>query len=307
MRLNLKQIGEPRDTVVMALNSLRQALLSCWPGLLLLLAACAGPTAVPSASTSGLATGLPGIADLDALRATSTAQEPIDVTLPVEQANTSALEATWPSLRRAGRSLLPSTASCRRSRPWSASPPAGATGCTCGSPDYARAVGQGRPSCPLASRLTRSAPLAIRLPPAVYVYCAVVAPVGVQGQLTSLALNYDGPAHIYYVAPPRMVAATRIPALATNPGHVAAHGGQCRTDTLVIVQPGIYAPFNLISAGAEDAPIIWSASPGATIDAMGGGVGIYWETVSWNIIDGFTVINAAGWGIAGALPPRNRP
>jgi hypothetical protein len=134
--------------------------------------------------------------------------------------------------------------------------------------------------------------------PAGHVYCAVVAPAGVQGQLTSLALDYDGPASIRYVATPADGGDDLNPGTAEAPWATLNYAGsEVEPDTLVIVRPGTYEPVFLGQSGEPDAPIVWHAEPGAVIDASTKGYGVQLAAISWNVIDGFTIVNSLGYGI----------
>lgn len=118
-------------------------------------------------------------------------------------------------------------------------------------------------------------------------FCAVVAPVGAGGQLSSLILNYEGPS-IFYVDPTGDDTAV---GSSTKPWKTLQHAGKTVVaDTIVWARPGMYRGFYTIGSGSLGKPITFLAQPGAVIRPEDGdvlGVLIQGTSVEFFTLDGF--------------------
>jgi hypothetical protein len=268
--------------------------------LLITLAACGGSTGVPPAPAAQTAGSLPELAALDGLRGVSSSQQPLDVTTPLTTTGTTVIGGNL------GFTPAPGSLAWAvfRIRP----PVETVVSIAAGGDDglYLLLADYGRGTWSEATELATGfavAPLNTLtdpLSPEGYVYCAVLAPGGTTGQLESLALNYDGPAHVYYVAPPADGGDDTNPGTYDEPWVTLQQAANTVTpDSLVIVRAGVFDPFVLSQSGTDGAPIIFKGLPGATIAADGQPYGVEVSQASWVTIEGLLVQNATGVGIRG--------
>jgi len=280
-------------------------ILSCLPFLLVAgVASCSHPARQPAPPWAWGAASLPSLASLDKLRTASSSQVPVDVTLPVDEANTSAIGSNLGFAPPPGgiafavfRVLPPVETIVSVAA-------GGAHGLYLLVADYGAGHWTGAVAVSGGFAVASLSTLGNPLSPAGYVYCAVIAPPGVQGQLTSLALNYDGPSHIYYVAPPAKGGDDGNPGTSAAPWATLQHAADSiGPDTLVIVRAADYDGFTLGASGSFAQPIIFYAEPGVVLD---GGydedTGICLSApslpeVSNVVIEGFTIHYYAEYGI----------
>lgn len=279
-------------------------LLTGFSGLLLCcLAACSGPAAVDGVSgavppgSAALAV-LPAINQLDALRTASSVQQPLDVTLPLSQSGTSAIGSNL-GFAPAGGQIAYAIFRVQPPVETVLSMAAGGDdGLYLLVADYGSGLWTGAVEFAAGFAIAPLTALSDPLSPEGYVYCAVVAPAGTPGQLTSLALNYDGPANIFYVAPPEDGGDDGNPGTSDEPWATLLHAAATVVpDSLVIVRAGSYAPAEMLVSGSEEQPIIFHGEPGAVIDAPGALYGIRLAGVSWCTLEGLTVTGSTGAGI----------
>lgn len=260
---------------------------------------CSGPSSeLPPQAGSRLAEGLPSITQLDALRGVSSAQLPFDVTAPVEEDNTSIIGSSLglgkDNLAYAIYRIQPPLESVLSIAA------GGSDGLYLLVADYARGLWSGVTEFSSSFAVSALDAVGNPLSPQGYIYCAVVAPPGVQGLLTSLALNFDGPEKVYFVADPASGGDDTNPGSAQEPWATLQKAADTvGPDSLVIVRSGTYDPFTMGTSGNEGAPIIFKADQGVTIEANGGNHGIALLTSNWITIDGFKIQNAFGFGIIG--------
>lgn len=291
-----------RTVLLIYLTCILVALTGACSGLTGETGAAGGPAGLfaGGGTTDQAPTGLealPGIGGLDRLRAAS-AQAPLDVTTPVDEDYTTVIGSNLGFSAPAGQIAY---AVFRITPPLEtvvSIAAGGADGLYLLVADYGADKWAGATEFIGGFAVADLTALGHAFSPAGYVYCAVVAPPGLQGQLTSLALNYDGPAQIYYVAPPADGGNDENDGSSSTPWATLQHAAnQAGPDTLVIVRPGTYAPFHFATSGSDGSPIVFKAEAGTVVDATGAGFGIDLGDLSWITVDGFTVQNALGAGI----------
>ncbi len=139
-----------------------------------------------------------------------------------------------------------------------------------------------------------------------FVLCAVVAPPGTQGQLESLLLNYDGPAHVLYVASPASGGNDGNDGSYYHPLATTQHAADLlQPDTTVFVRQGEYHGFEIPTGGLEGQPVAFIAEPGARLSpAPGGqdfGIAMVDQPVNHLLIEGFDIdsfaVEAVGLGL----------
>lgn len=284
---------------------MRQTIVNCLTCVLLaLFAACARPSNLPDQSAAWDPAALPSLARLDAMRGASSSQAPIDVTTPLDESNTSPIGGNLGFAAPAGQIAY---------AVYRIQPPVdtvvsiaagGADGLYLLVADYGTGHWTGASVLAGGLAIDSLSTLGNPLSPGGYVYCAVVAPPAVQGQLSSLALNYNGPAHVYYVATPATGGNDANPGTAAAPWATLQYAADnIGPDTLVIVQAGDYAGFALGASGNPGQPIIFHAEPGVVLDGGGSvarGIRLTAASapeVSNIVIEGFTVKNYQEFGI----------